>query len=107
MAGSGMFGVAAESLRTSHALFWTMIEIDEDFRNLQLINLMKGYSEIIKSPDEIIKSQAILAVDISPANSFSFKELKPGTEAWITYWKTHPEDQEAMLEWREQQLEKP
>lgn len=96
MAGSGMFGVAAESLRDNFALDWHMIELDQDFKNLQLINLMKGYQTITGESGNM---RPLEVTDMSQVGGF--RELTPGTEAWIEWWKAHPEDQGDMLEWRE------
>jgi len=106
MAGSGMFGVAAESLQKTHALNWVQIEEDQDYRNLQLLNLTKGYNEIAKT-----EAKASLEADLRTKTSYedydpvhgatSFKTILPGTEEWTAWWKSHPEDQEAMLAWRQ------
>lgn len=96
MAGSGMFGVAAEELTKTHALNWMQIEIDADFRNLQLLNLVKGYAGI---------TQAVEPVEIA----VTYREplplpeewdlLTPGTDDWMRYWKANPDKQKAMAEW--------
>lgn len=93
MGGSGMFGVAAESLRTTHALDWYMIEIDPDFKTLQLVNLSKGYATITGP------SAPTSVAEASTTNHF--ESLTPGTWEWSSYFRTHPEEQAAMLEWRE------
>ena len=49
MAGSGMVGVAAEVLRLTHQLDWTLIEEKEEFTRLSIANCVKGYSKIILS----------------------------------------------------------
>ena len=90
MAGSGMFAVAAESLTKTLALNWFQIEIDSDYRNLQLINLTKGYEQIAKKEPE--KS---IQYSQSPLPD-TWQELLPGTEQWMDYWRAHPEEQEAM-----------
>lgn len=84
MAGSGMVGVACEHLREQLALDWTMIEKEETFRDLQLMNLVRGYENIIT-----VKYTA-------PTD---FRELNPGSTEWLNFWKDHPEQQEAMMAW--------
>jgi len=97
MAGSGMFGVAAESLTKTLALNWFQIEIDEDYRNLELLNLVKGY-------DELAKRETPAPLEISaPSEKGGFKALSPGTPEWTEHYKNHPEDQDAMLTWRKKQ----
>ena len=96
MAGSGMFGVAAESLTKTHSLNWFQIEIDEDYRNLELLNLVKGY-------DELSKREIPAPLEISaPADQGGFKAFLPGSPDWTEHWKNHPEDQDAMLAWRKE-----
>ena len=107
MAGSGMFAVAAESLQATLALNWYQIEIDEDYRNLQLLNLTKGYEELAKKeviPALDIENQTFLHQDWEEEPlPKSFELIKPGTEEWTRYWKEHPEEQTAMLDWRKEQ----
>lgn len=98
MAGSGMFGVACEALRDNFALDWQMIEMDNDFKNLQLINLMKGYVTITGESGNM---KPLDIVDMDKVKGF--EELTPGTPAWSQYFKSHPEEQDAMLEWRQKQ----
>ena len=95
MAGSGMFGVAAEDLAKTHSLNWFQVETDEDYRNLQLLNLAKGYNELVKE-----EAPAPLEI-LEPSPEGSFKGLTPGTPEWTNHWTDHPEDQKAMLEWRQ------
>ena len=47
MCGSGMLGVAAETLRNTHQLDWKMIEEKETFANLALTNVVMGYHHIV------------------------------------------------------------
>lgn len=47
MCGTGMCGVAAETLRASHQLDLTLIELKEEFVRLSIGNLVKGYSNIL------------------------------------------------------------
>lgn len=83
-AGSGMVGVACEYLRSELALDWTMIEEKATFRDLELMNLLKGY-------DNLVKVQLVPPAD--------FKTLTPGSPEYMNYWKGHPEEQEAMTAW--------
>lgn len=46
MCGSGMSGVACDVLDTTHKLKYKGIELDSDFRNLALENLIRGYYKI-------------------------------------------------------------
>ena len=85
MGGSGMAGVACEYLRTELGLDWTMIEEKETFRDLMLMNLIKGYENIVK-----FKYTA-------PTD---FRELNPGSPEYMNFWKAHPEQQQAMLAWQ-------
>lgn len=84
MAGSGMCAVACEALRTELALDWTLIEVKQNFRDLQLMNLLRGYGEIVK-------------LKLTPPTDF--KQLVPGSPEWQNYWKGHPEQQDEMLAW--------
>lgn len=95
MGGSGMFGVAAESLSHTHSLNWYMIEKDEDYRNLQLANLLRGYEDIAKR--EVLTIETARPI----ASIASFQDIKPGTEEWKAWWNAHPEDQSPMLVWRQ------
>jgi hypothetical protein len=91
MSGSGMVAVAAETMRLTHQLKWTMIEEKENFVNLSLFNLVTGYSQLIaksSSPSERIEDD--------------FHYLLPASEEWVMYWKAHPEEQEEMLAWRKE-----
>uniref|UniRef100_A0A6M3L6H4 Putative methyltransferase n=2 Tax=viral metagenome TaxID=1070528 RepID=A0A6M3L6H4_9ZZZZ len=47
MCGSGMFAVAAETMRPTHQLDWTMIEMSETYYDLALSNVVKGYHKIV------------------------------------------------------------
>lgn len=98
MGGSGMFGVAAESLEKTHSLNWFQIEIDQDYHNLQLLNLIKGFDELTKT--EFIKLEDPIA-EVTEGEKGDFTKLTPGTEGWTRHWKTYPEDQTAMLAWRQ------
>uniref|UniRef100_A0A6M3LH64 ParB-like N-terminal domain-containing protein n=1 Tax=viral metagenome TaxID=1070528 RepID=A0A6M3LH64_9ZZZZ len=51
MCGSGMMAVAAEVLRDTHQLDWTMIEEKESFWELALMNVVKGYHKIVKADE--------------------------------------------------------
>lgn len=85
MAGSGMMGVAAETLSSTHKLDWYEIEKSKDFSNLCIINATRGYSAIVQ--EKIVED---------------FKSLEPGSPEWEAYWKDHPDDQPEMLKWREE-----
>jgi ParB-like chromosome segregation protein Spo0J len=103
MAGSGMFAVAAESLSQTLALNWFQIEIDEDYRNLQLLNLTKGYEELAKKEIET-EREVFQHQDWEPEPlPKTFELIKPGTDEWTRYWSEHPEEQGAMLTWRREQ----
>lgn len=99
MAGSGMMGVAAEKLADKLALNWWQIEIDDDYKTLQLTNLLKGY-------DEIIKRKADLDIEAPPPLEEGFESLRPGTPEWGEYFKNNPDQQDKMLQWRAQQAGK-
>jgi len=106
MGGSGMLGVAAESLSRTHSLNWFLIEKDQDFRNLQILNLCKGYEELAKKEtvDEGGGEPIRVASDPTQLADFraakDFQSLTPGTPSWKEYWKTHPEEQDSMLQWQ-------
>ena len=54
MCGSGMLGVAAETMRTTHQLRWIEIEEKKNFAELALVNVIKGYSALVnKASTEI------------------------------------------------------
>ncbi|MFA5036962.1 MAG: hypothetical protein WC479_07285 [Candidatus Izemoplasmatales bacterium] len=38
--------------------------------------------------------------------SSDFMKLAPGSDEWQEYWRTHPEEQGAMVAWREEVLSK-
>jgi ParB family chromosome partitioning protein len=95
MAGSGMTGVAAMKLSHSHQLDWYMIEKNEEFRELALFNLLRGYDDIYvekpADPDEATEP----LVD--------FRTLTPGTPEWGERFKhANPEEQDEMLAWRKE-----
>jgi hypothetical protein len=100
MAGSGMLGVACESICRSKPLDWLMIEQHEAFRNLQIFNLHEGYDSIIQAPDEteLSPEQAIEVI-----GAVDYKTLTPGTKAWTYFWNNNPDKQDEMLEWRKKQ----
>lgn len=89
MAGSGMMGVAAESLRTELNLDWLQIEIDEDYRNLQFYNLTKGYNQL-----------TLMEVVGKADGKADFRSLEIGSENWKTFWNNNPDKQDEMLKWR-------
>ncbi len=86
MAGSGMTGVAAESLAQELSLDWTLCEQESTFHDLIMYNLVRGYHKIVE--------------DQSVPEATSYKELEPGTAEWTLYWDNHPEQQEEMLAWK-------
>lgn len=96
MAGSGMIAVACESLQRTTPIEWTTIEKDEDFHLLTLANLMKGYEAII-ADTTMVADPEFLA---QKWEGKTFKDLNPGGEEWMNYWRDFPEEQEAMLEWQ-------
>ncbi len=101
MAGSGMFGVAAEDLIERLALDWWMIEKDEDFRNLQIYNLSKGYLKIIGEVSKEQEERPEYREDYqAPAIAEDFRELTPKSSEWKQYWEAHPEQQDEMLRWK-------
>ncbi len=91
MCGSGMLGVACESLRATHALDWWMIERKENFRDLSLFNCHKGYEKIVGDYDKPKEPTGVKP---------DFRELSPGTTEWKSHWKDYSEDHEEMLKWR-------
>lgn len=100
MAGSGMLGVAAESLANKLVLNWWQIEKDTDFKVLQIHNLIRGYTDICGEKAEMLNIEPTSDEETSDQG---FKHLKPGTEAWSAYFKAHPDQQDAMLDWRAKQ----
>jgi ParB/RepB/Spo0J family partition protein len=100
MAGSGMLGVAADSLAASHSLNWFLIEKERPFYDLELANLMLGYEEIARETNDV-------EIQIpSVEGTQTFKGLKPGTEEWKLWWTGHPEDQNSMLAWAKELRER-
>ena len=106
MAGSGPLGLAAESLRLTHALDWHMVEEQEVFRNSQILNLHLGMSAIVDEADSFGDEEFIDEFSDPEGNDDSeaidFRDLEPGTPAWTTYFKTHPAEQEEMLLWKKE-----
>ena len=101
MAGSGMFGVAAEDLIERLALDWWMIEKDEDFRNLQIYNLSKGYLKIVGEVSKEQEEKPEYREDYQEEKvADDFKTLTPGGKEWKQYWEAHPEQQNEMLRWK-------
>ena len=89
MSGSGMFGVAVEHLASKLALKPTLIEQDEEHRNLGVFNMARGYASLTGDTGPVI--------DDLPED---FHKLTPGTDLWKRYWEANPEDHKEMLEWR-------
>jgi ParB/RepB/Spo0J family partition protein len=81
MAGSGMTGVACE-VHAGLKLSFTLVEEKSVFKDLSLINVTRGYSEIVKEVEK-------------PG---SFVEIDPSSDEWTRYWTDHPEEQEAMTQ---------
>lgn len=109
MAGSGMMAVAAENLRGKLDLDWTQIEMDEDYRNLEVFNLTKGYDQLTRNqPSESSESsseeRAEAWVKAHPKQEIAkdYHTLEPGSVEWKDFWNQHPEKQKEMLKWREQ-----
>jgi hypothetical protein len=100
MAGSGMLGVAADSLSASHSLNWFLIEKERPFYDLELANLMLGYEEIARETNDV--EIQIPTVE----GTQTFKGLGPGTEEWKLWWRAHPEDQNSMLAWAKELRER-
>lgn len=101
MCGTGMAGVAAETLRATHQLSWLMIEEKEEFTRLSIANLVKGYSNLVlrgaaEQEFEEYKDKGIpedfREIDLSNGDI--------GRDLWDRYWKAHPEEQEEMLRWK-------
>lgn len=86
MCGSGMFGVAADSLHKELALDWFQVEKNQQFRELALYNAVRGYATIIGEKEEVVTSE-------------EFKGLIPGTPEWRNFWDAHPELQDEMTDW--------
>jgi len=95
MAGSGMFAVAAESLRKALALSWYQIDEDEDYLVTQLWNLQLGYHGVLGDNS----SEGQMVRDI-PEVAEDFHSTIPGSPEWMSYWRAHPEDQKEMLKWQ-------
>jgi len=88
MAGSGMSLVAADTFQKELALDYYGIEQSQEFRDLSIFNLARGY-------------QLLVGDTAQPQNLPShFSEIQPGTPEWRQYWDAHPEEQAEMLEWR-------
>lgn len=99
MCGSGMAGVAAETFRVTLKLDWWMIEMEKEFRDLSMMNVMEGYESLIMKKGSG-KKQTYSDVPDLPED---FRELKPGGDRWKRYWKENPEKQEEMLKWKRNQ----
>jgi hypothetical protein len=121
MAGSGMAGVAADALSTTHKLDWWLIEKEKPFRDLALENCFKGYSQIVLAKDTAVEtenrereidtanarlddraakmSHGELEALRSGTDAMSFRELQVGSPAWRSHWRMFPEVQDQMLKW--------
>lgn len=111
MSGSNMFGVACEYLNPTHKIDWRAIEKDKDFYELGLFNLMEGFGKITSSSKEAKEPEAgpekkyeawgaELEEGMEKKLEGGFQSLKPGTEEWKAYWKSHPKEQDEMLAWK-------
>lgn len=81
----------------------------------QLLNLVKENPSIGREIGEILRkyepqktrivarvsqtSEAKVSFEIKPLPA-DFREINPGTNLWIRYWKAHPELQMEMLRWK-------
>lgn len=104
MCGSGMVAVAAEEYRASKRLDWFMIEEKQVFRELALENVIRGYNKIVnREPVERTKKEQdrsmITDYEVAPISE-DFHSLEPGSHDWMRFWKTYPEQQDLMLEWK-------
>jgi len=93
MSGSGFVALACEFLRKELSLDWLMIEEKEVFRNQGLFACLQGMTAVM---------EAQVAESSSPPVASDFKTLDPGSQAWMAYWKAHPEDQDQMIAWRKE-----
>jgi len=100
MAGSGMAGVAAESLRDKLSLDWWMIETDSDYRNLSLMNLIKGYESIVSKKEA---PPTEVDADCPAPGTEEFQAIQIGSAEWIRYWKLNKPKQAAMMAWKRSQ----
>lgn len=103
MAGSGMAAVAAEAYRKSKRLDWWLIEERQEFRELALENVIKGYSKVVNR-EPIERPPQIAEYEPEPISE-DFHELEPGGSDWMRFWKVHPEVQGQMLEWQKSKRE--
>ena len=99
MAGSGMSGVACESLREKLSLDWWMIEQDSDYRNLSLMNLIKGYESLVSKKEEPSQAEA----NCPAPGTEEFQSIQIGSAEWIRFWKLNKPKQELMLAWKRSQ----
>lgn len=90
MAGSGMFGVAAESLKASHSLDYVLVEKEKVFSDLIVRNLLKGYKRIVGEID----------VDLDEDET-NFRIVPPGSAKWKEIWSKHPELRKEMVKFAE------
>jgi DNA modification methylase len=90
--GSGMFGVACESLRAQLMLDYTMIEEKRTFYELSMQNLVKGYENIVTAAEKDKEDQKESAKD--------YKSVPIGSANWIRIWTSHPELRNEMTDWQ-------
>jgi len=69
-------------------------EIDEDYYNAGVVAIGKCLERMERA---VSADKGEIEVDINTDEPTTYKELTPGTEKWIRWWKSHPEDQEGML----------
>jgi len=100
MCGSGMLGVAADAMNITHKLDWWLIEEKTEFRSTAMLNLIKGYSTIVRAGTTADSFIAEKGSSVVPSGTF--KDLFPGSNEWKDYWKTHPEEQNDILKWRKE-----
>ncbi len=101
MAGSGMAGVAAESLISSLYLDWHLIEKERNYRLIAVQNLLKGYERISlegtpKAPTPPKHQKGSIA-NFQPKKDY--RNIEPRSPAWQDYWQKHPEQHKEMTEW--------
>ena len=104
--GSGMLGVAAETMRTTHSLDWLMIEEKENFRDLAVMNVVRGYSELVTGATTNSDEERLNKASVRPSDlPEDFRELEIGSNEWRLYWKLHKDKQDEMLAWKEEKGE--
>lgn len=105
MCGSGMSAVAIETLRHTHQLEWLLIDEDQDYTNLALANVTKGYGKVITEAKMVEGKEPPPQVEV-PDLPEDYRDIEPGTKLWARYWKEFPEKQDEMLKWKIEHLER-